>query len=316
MIRNAVVIYFRFFTIPLYSIMRIILLLLFTQAGMGKAQLFLNELGDILGETPYFNETFIAKKGIQSIRGNYWTKAELDYMYPSPDFVYYQFNRSGQLIYEKKAKYLDTTEMHYTYYNNSTLSRKLKRDQYGYHVRNYSYDSEGRLLRSSYHQHRTNRKLKKAYDQNKATLVSDETFSYQDLSEILYKKVYLNSSGAAYKEEFFHWNEKKELLRQESKLKTGTGITEVDYHYDKLGRVIEKTSMVKFISEKTVKQEYTYDEKGNLESIKTYKNDFYLTEYQFVYRADQTLKAIIRRNVPSNFITIIKFEAYTYFSKL
>jgi hypothetical protein len=307
---------FENFDIPLYSKMRFFFLAIVLYSGSAQAQIFLNELGNVFGDLPYYNQEFIMNNRIKSIRGKYLTKAELDYIYPSSDFVYYEFNRSGQLIYERRCKYLDTTDLHYEYHNNSMLAKAFKRDKYCYHVYTYDYDINRRLLRSRYYQQRTDRSNAEPYDSVKAKLITEQTFDYMELSEIMYKKIYLNSSGEGYKDEFFHMDEDQKLLRQESKLKVGSGITEVDYQYDEMGRLTEKLSKVKFITEKTKKFEYTYDDQGNLEVIMEYRNNFHLTEYQIVYKADATLKAIIKRNVPSNFMTILKFTEYIYHPRL
>jgi len=295
--------------------MRLFFTFIFLSAAVSNSQIFLNELGDVFGDKPYFNQEFIMKKGIKSMVGEYSTKAVLDYIYPSTDFVYFEFNRIGQLVKERRSRYTDTTEFSYSYHSNSLLSRILKRDKYGYHAYTYNYDKKNRLLKTAYYQHRTKRSLKEPYNATKAKLVSEQNYNYMELSTMMYKKIYLNGSGIGYKDEFFYLDEKKKITRQESKLKTGTGRTEVKYLYDDQGRLSEKTSTIKFINEKSTKFRYEYDEDDNVLAIKEYKNDFYLMEYQIVYNPDQTLKAIIKRNVPSNFMTIIKFTDCVYFSK-
>ncbi|MCG8574017.1 MAG: hypothetical protein MI810_03975 [Flavobacteriales bacterium] len=278
------------------------------------AQVFLNESGEIFGDKPYFNPQFVKKAGIRSMRGEYTTKAELDYIRPTSHYIYYEFDQNGNLTLEEKNPLHDTISIQYHYNQQSRLSSALKQDKYGYHYYTFKYDEKGRTLKNSYFQQRFKGSERTTFDLDAAELVSEENFEYVELSPILYKKVYLNQAGIGYKEEFFHLNEKQKLLRQEANLKNGSGRTETSYLYDKQGRLTEKSSLSKMVSRKTNKYEYDYDSFGNVLAIREYKNEDYTREYQLVYRSEnQSLKAIIRREVANNFLTILKFSEYNYY---
>jgi YD repeat-containing protein len=61
------------------------------------------------------------------------------------------------------------------------------------------------------------------------------------------------------------------------------------------------------------KWEYQYDELGNLTYIDYYKGEIHTTHQEVLYdKSTFMLKALLVQDVPSNFITIIKFNTEYY----
>ena len=115
-------------------------------------------------------------------------------------------------------------------------------------------------------------------------------------------------------DEFFYFDENGFLLRQEGRLKMGSGLTNTYYTYDQKGRVLEKRVEKSVMGNYTSKWTYEYDEHSNVLAQHYYKNDVYITENQIVYFQESFLiKAIITRDEATDFMTILQFVDYSHY---
>ena len=263
---------------------------------------------------PEFVREFIKAHGIQTIRGTFATKADKDIIRANNDATYYKFNRFGELTFEYKTIYRDTLFTLYVYDERSNVIIKRTADQYAFQSLHYTYDSRNRIVR-------IDTRVQKNSGQDKFLHVPDETyhtstekFEYVDLDAHDYKKCYLNGSGVIYREEFFYFDEKDRLIKQEGYQKTGSGKSTLELKYDDNGRLIEKRAESTVMGYYASHYTYTYDSWGNILSMKYYENDVYKTEFEYVYDAENKfLKAVILRDVPTQLMTIVKYDAYTFF---
>jgi hypothetical protein len=274
-----------------------------------------NTEGQTFGETPYFNTSFVKQNKIKSITGYYSTKADLDYIRKTKDTYTYEFNETGQLIREFKVMFKDTSISTYFYTDSGELSILRRSDKNGFHSYHYTYDRKGRILAEEYRRDINKKKALGKFELDKSFIVSTDRFEYVDFDSLRYKKIFYNSAGKIFKEEFYYLNEDGYLLKIEGRLKMGSAYNSTTFNYDYKGRVSEKIKIVKLMGEKTEKWVYEYDDHDNVQAQFYYKNDAYTTEHQIVYEPEtMLLKAVIMRDEPTNFLTILQFSEYTYFN--
>lgn len=293
------------------------LLLIYILLGMGlgaHAQILDNTEGKTFGDVPFFNEDFIRRNKVKTITGFYSTKASLDIIRKSADAYYYEFNKEGQLIKDYRTRFGDTLMSMYEYNAQGQLETLRKSDKNGYYAYHFLYDDRGRILEKEYRRdvNKTGDKVNFVLD--KSFIVSVERFEYIDLEGENYKKIYYNTADKVYKEEFFYFDENGYLTKQEGRLKMGSGLTNITYTYDEMGRVTEKLVEKRIMGNYVSKWVYEYDEHSNVLAQHYYKDDKYMTEIQIVYVEEtMLLKAFVTREVETEFVTILRFSDYTYF---
>lgn len=281
---------------------------------VGYSQILDNTEGKTFGEVPFFNEDFIRRNKVKSIRGNYSTKAEMAYIKKSKDTYYYAFNEAGQLIQDYRTQFGDTLISMYSYNSKGELIMIRKSDPGGFHSYHFKYDEKGRILEEEYRRDINKVGDKTSFQLDKSYSVSIEKYEYITLEGRNYKKLYYNTAGRIYKEEFYYYNEDGYLLREEGRLKMGSGITNTIFKYDDMGRVIEKEVEKKVMGNYKSKWVYEYDEHSNVLAQHYYKNNQYMQEIQIVYVPEtMLLKAFLYRDEETNFMTILQFMDYTFY---
>lgn len=273
-----------------------------------------NTEGRTFGDVPYFNEAFVKRNKIKSLKGYYSTKATMDYIRKSKDVCYYEFNDEGQLIQDYRTQFRDTFVTMYEYDAKGRLSLLRKSDNGGYHAYRYTYDDKDRIIEKEYRRDLNKSGDKINFELDRSFVVSIEKFEFEDMEGENYKKMYFNTADKVYKEEFFYYNEEGYLAKQESRLKMGSQLNITSYTYDIMGRVTEKKITKRGMSNSTLRWNYEYDEHSNFLAQHYYKDEVYLTEHQIVYdEATFLLDAIITRDEETNFVTILKFADVTFF---
>ena len=271
-------------------------------------------MGQVFEDKPFFNEEFIARNKIKSIKGNYSTKAELDQIRPNTDIYVYDFDNKGRLIREYKTAFEDTIVITYEYDQNNRLSLKRQSDQYGFHSYTFKYDEKGRVIEQEYRRDSNKGSDKMNFNLDESYIITTEKFSYLDFSDSTYKKIYYNNAGFEYKTEFYYHTWDGQLIKQEGKLRNGSGNSKVRYSYDEKGRISGKQIEVNLTKKNVSRWEYEYDEIGNLLAVKYYRNGSWITEYQIVYeRQTMFLSAIITRDHATNFMMILQFKDVDFY---
>ncbi|WP_070138376.1 hypothetical protein [Crocinitomix algicola] len=291
-----------------------LLILFLLYIGAVNSQIIDNTEGKTFGDIPFFNEAFIKRNKVKSIKGNYASKAKMAYIKKSNDVYFYEFNALGQLIKDYRTQYGDTLINLYEYDSAGLLKTHRKSDNSGFQSYHYTYDNRGRIISKEFRKDinkvgdRLKFKLSKSYS------VSIEKYSYEELSGQDYKKIYYNNSGRVYKEEFYYFNEDGYLLKEEGRLKMGSGLTSTTYEYDEMGRVQSKIVEKRVMGNYKSKWEYQYDEHSNVLAQHYYKDGEYKQEIQIVYMPESLLlKAFLYRDEGTDFMTILQFTEYEFY---
>ncbi|MBI3136196.1 MAG: hypothetical protein HYZ14_16090 [Bacteroidetes bacterium] len=292
------------------------LILILLLSATAKGQMLDNTHSTDFEGRPEFVQAFIRTHKVQTIRGTFSTKADQDIIRESKDATYYKFNRFGELTFEYKTVYNDTIYTLYAYDERSNLIIKRTADKYGFQSRHYFYDQQNRVVRIEVRTEQNTGQDIYTHVPDADKQTATELFEYVALDGLNYKKCYLNSDGISYRDEFFYFDAKGLLIKQEGYQKSGSGKSVVELKYDDAGRLLEKTATSSVMGNYTTRYVYEYDSYGNILAMKFYENDIYKTEFQYVYDGENKfLKAIIMRDASTNLMTIVKYDFYTFYQQ-
>lgn len=288
---------------------------LFVCAGISSlsfSQLLDNSRGMAFTDVPFFNTHFVHASKIKTIRGNYTFKKQGDIMRQT-DFVYvFDFDTLGNLVrhYEtaKGDILTDTTVRLYDYSQNGWLLRKRVSQKKGFLSTYYTYDENGNVVKEEvYRDIDTMHSMLKPVIE-RSLLWNSETMSYEQYEGQFRKKVY-NSYGNQYLEVTTLYDSLGYLKEVEELFTITRNKIETVYAYSDKG-FIERVTVTKNNDSIPLSETvFSYDEFGNLQSKKYYKNGVFTTEYQIVYSGlTGLLSSVIIREVSTNFLSIIRFE--------
>lgn len=281
--------------------------------GQASAQILDNSKGETFSEKPFFNTQFIQQNKIKEIKGYFSTKSSRGAIVPNDDIYVYEFNKKGELIKEYNTKNADTTVVLYEYDNQGNLIKVRRSDNYGFHSYNYVYDDSSRIISKSYARDISKSTDRLKFDLDRSYIVSSETYTYEN-APIGLKKYFYNSQGLLYKTEFFYRDKDGYLIKQDYSLKTGSGRGKTEYFYGDFGLITEKKTETIIGSKTTSKIKFEYDENQNVLAQHYYRNGKYITEYQIIYNQQtMLLKAILTRDVATDFITILRLIDYSFY---
>ena len=237
-------------------------------------------------DVPFFNTHFVHASKIKTIRGNYTFKKQGDIMRQT-DFVYvFDFDTLGNLVrhYEtaKGDILTDTTVRLYDYSQKGWLLRKRVSQKKGFLSTYYTYDENGNVVKEEvYRDIDTMHSMLKPVIE-RSLLWNSETMSYEQYEGQFRKKVY-NSYGNQYLEVTTLYDSLGYLKEVEELFTITRNKIETVYAYSDKG-FIERVTVTKNNDSIPLSETiFSYDEFGNLQSKKYYKNGVFTTEYQIVY---------------------------------
>lgn len=277
-----------------------------------------NKKGQAFTDLPYFNETFIQKNQIKSLKGKFQYKKTGD-MIRKSNFVYeYYFDRQGRIEHSLETRLLgniiDTIALYYEYDAKNRLAVLRQKRGDGFVSSKFEYDEQNRIVQTSYYMD-----IDTISDDihhpvfERSTFISNEKYTYSDEGATT-KKVIYNNYGFPYQEERITVNNLGLKSKVESILKTTSERTITTYEYTEKGWIssVNKESVNNPSNrQKTV---FHYDSFGNLTDEHIYKNDKEITEIQIIYsKATGLLYYTIERDVLTGLIAILKIDKVEYY---
>lgn len=281
-----------------------------------KAQL-LDANKQLFDEDPFFNEKFIKINKIKSIKGSWSSKKVKDIIRKKNIDFYYEFDKNGMLK-QQYSTFLsqdikkDTNVIAYTYNNENKIIVKRKTDNNGFFSLTYDYDAKGNLLKETYAREENASNTKNDFSLKKQYIIKTDSFHCEQLSKSQKKITYYNSYGKSYKETFYYYDELGYLSEVYTKYLIGNKKSKITYKFNEIGRLAERTTHADFNKNLIKKEEFIYDEIGNLMEIKTYENDEYKTSTQFLYDKNMLMTAQLTKVIATEFLTIIQYE-YSFY---
>jgi len=281
-----------------------------------KAQL-LDANKQLFDEEPFFNEKFIKINKIKSIKGSWSSKKVKDIIRKKNVDFYYEFNENG-MLQQQYSTFLsqnikkDTSVIAYTYNSESKIIVKRKTDNNGFFSLTYDYDAKGNLLKETYAREENASNTKNDFSLKKQYIIKTDSFHFEKLSKNQEKITYYNSYGKSYKETFYYYDELGYLSEVYTKYLIGNKKSKITYQFNEIGRLGERTTHADLNKNLIKKEQFIYDEIGNLMEIKTYENDEYKTSTQFLYDKNMLMTAQLTKVIATEFLTIIQYEYNFY----
>lgn len=296
--------------------MKVCLLFLWSFCAVGAhAQFILNQEGQAFGNTPFFNDSLIAAQHIHTIGGFYTYKKGTEAFKPSPDTFSYTFNQKGQLIASmeilQKGAAKDSIFHHYGYFENGQL-RFHRYAAYGGAIsEHFTYDSLSRLICIALY--------RDIYDNRKDTLLSSvkmrtETLRYNTDKPQNYTRY--NNYQKPYLEVSKHFDAENYLLGTTTYYRISQNSENTKFSYNQNGLLANKSSFTDTAQVARDEWRYRYDQWGNLIEMHRYENGIFLTDYQIVYDYKTGfLGSLIKKDVRTDQLSILRFTNYTYYLK-
>jgi YD repeat-containing protein len=298
------------------ALVRVVLLIFWSCCALGlNAQFILNQEGQAFGTTPFFNDSLIAAQHIRTIDGFYTYKKGTEAFKPSPDTFRYTFNQKGQLIASmeilQKGASKDSIFHHYAYNENGQLRLHRYAAYGGAIAEHYTYDTLGRLTVVALY--------RDVYDHRKDSLISSvkmrtETLRYHQDKPQDYTRY--NNYQRPYIEVTKSYDNEQYLRSILSYYRISQNSERIDFKYDQNGLLSHKATSSDSLATPKDEWRYRYDQWGNLIEMHRYENGTFLTDYQIVYDYKTGfLGSLIKKDVRTDQLSILRFTNYTYFPK-
>lgn len=303
------------------------------------SQMIDNAVTDIVSVQPSFNTSFISRKKIRYITANLSTKPDNQVILDKGLVQKSEFDTLGRLtrhfytrlknaqakpntIQEKRGRKtvyrtlapeqrLYDTVFTYFYYDRLqrlVVKRSVDGDLYDAYY--YEYDSLNRI-KKELHCKETNLSAHiSEFRLGVQSVISNETFEYEQLASNQVKKRCLNDEGKVYKEAIIRYDERKNKTDENYEFSYSWVRIGNRYVYDAYNRLIEKTYSSNAGGELKETSTFEYSATGDLVFERRLKNDVKITEHSYIYDQESgLLKNFLARNFLLHNIDIIK---YTY----
>lgn len=279
-----------------------------------NSQILDNKRGLAFTDEPFFNETFIKKNKIKSLKGEYTFKKVGDIMRKTEFKSVYQFDSLGQLIstFETRNEdgIKDTINNIYEYSSKNELMVHRKKDSGGYGSIHYERDSLGRIISEETHRDIFNKEGKL----ERSLVLNKEFMKYDVSSPLQQKKTIYNSYELPYMEEISYFNADGYLVEKVENLKMTSGKIKYLYEYNEKGYLSAIRSAANINGIFAEEWFFKYDNFGNLIEKHIYKKGVFTTDIQIIYNIDtKLLSSVLTREVQTNFIMILRFQGYEFY---
>ncbi len=288
------------------------LIFLFFSALTSFGQMLDNTQGAAFTDRPFFSSDFIRSNKIKELRGTFTYKKPGEVMRATTFEYVYSFDANGRLIStfetRKDDGTKDTTGNTYVYDAEGRLSEHKIGDGKGYSVTHCDFDEQGRIVRETY-----SREYRDTLGIWRRTELNSETMRYSEFDKQQKRTVY-NSYGLPYMEEFTYYNDLGYLVKKEQRLLMTGELSTLAYSYNDKGLLSSLVTTQYGLETPLEEFHFSYDQNGNLEERRVYREGKYVTEFEIIYNEkSRLLKYVITRDVKSNFLMILGFKEYFFY---
>jgi hypothetical protein len=289
----------------------ILLLAFFATCGL-EAQVLLIQPGtDDPGELR-FNPHFIARNCIASMVGEQSVKRDNRPMLLRPERHVYRFDEQGRTIYANHSfgqpgTGRDTASTLYDFDAQGKLTRRLRNDLSGYFGYDVVRDEQGRPVRETFT--RIENLSTDRYELKPGTIteISDEHFRYETVNDSVWKRVYINSLGLPYREQW-HTSDGLGYLRSiEDRYLVNNRRSRITFGYDEKGRLAERLEQPDLAQKRTIRRAWKYDTVGNVIEGTLFHDDRQINRDEYLYDESGMLKARLTLDIATNNIEVLKF---------
>lgn len=271
-----------------------------------------NSDGSAFTDQPFFNVDFIRSNKIDTVRGKYIIRKPGKSLTRTEYFQEFTFDKRGRLTSQTETfpddGTTDVTATHYDYDDLGRLRSKKKRTKEGFELREFKYDSIGRLVMET---------LSKLYvdsiGTSRTTQLNSETYQYIDL-ETQWRRISFNSYGKPFLEEIFYHDADGYITKKKDVIKMTSKQFIHEYEYNENGYLSAMRKKDEKGEKYTEEILFSYDEFGNLSEKQIYNNGEHITDIQIIYNNKTgLLSSIITRSLTTGILAILQFKEYSYF---
>jgi hypothetical protein len=264
-------------------------------------------------DMPQFNAAFIARNGIQAIKGTRMVKRDGQPMRDESEQHYFRFDAQGRTAYSnhsqgKPGSGRDTTSQTWSYDAQGLPTQRLHSDAGGDFAYVWEHDSIGRVVRETY------RRIARTVDSaarvvpGTAFEISDERFVYVTVNDSTWRKRYSNYLGLPYREQTFTYDHRGYLLRVEDRYLITERRSRITFTYNDRGQLATRVEQPDLSLPGLTRHTWLFDSVGNVVAGELWRNDRQVHREEFLYDANtMVLTARIRKDISTGNIHVIKY---------
>jgi YD repeat-containing protein len=279
-------------------------------ASTVQAQILDNSNCDVFSDNNFFNQKFIKKNGITTIRSTILSKREMKPIIETPLWQQFDFDKYGRVERMMETYFngsdIDTSLVQFKYAGDHLIKKRLS-DSKGFYSYSYQYDDQHNLEKMIYSREVNANPEAHNFVLGQLIEVYKERYENSKISDKKTKRIIYNSDDKPYLQELTEYDEygnKKKELSTLVVTKKGSNVT---YSYDAYHRPVEKLEINNLFGKSETRYEYKYDEAGNLLSEKKYEDGAHKTTREFMYDGRMLLSARLTKDESTGTIQIVKY---------
>ena len=279
-------------------------------ASAVQAQILDNSNCDVFSDNNFFNQKFIKKNGITTIRSTILSKREMKPIIETPLWQQFDFDKYGRVERMMETYFngsdIDTSLVQFKYAGDHLIKERLS-DSKGFYSYSYQYDDQHNLEKMIYSREVNANPEAHNFVLGQLIEVYKERYENSNISDKKTKRIIYNSDDKPYLQELTEYDEygnKKKELSTLVVTKKGSNVT---YSYDAYHRPVEKLEINNLFGKSETRYEYKYDEAGNLLSEKKHEDGVHKTTREFLYDGRMLLSARLTKDESTGTIQIVKY---------
>ncbi len=272
-------------------------------------QMISNELDCLDEATIVFNSEFIKRNKIKSIKGRVSVKKPRQAIRTTNLFTHYFFDENGRVTSSFEQNDFGTVVWRkYVYNDKGYLIYQSVGGQWDFNYTTYLFDDSIRVVAKDEFA-RIGYNIVIPYTKE----VSNESYSYLYKDSSLIKTI-KNHAGTPYMRHLLFFNDKGRISRQENRYIATNEGSICYFEYNTQGKVTLSNKVSSKQGLDIQKDQFAYDELGNLKEIKHFKKGVMILETQFIVNQETgLLSAILKQEGSSNNLKITRFQTYEYY---
>ncbi len=211
-------------------------------------------------------------------------------------------------------KYVNDTVFANVFYDDESrvITKRTRIGDY-YDAYYYEYNEKGKIKKETHCRETNISENKNEFRLGVQTVLSSETFEYEQLTPVQIKKKCINDEGREYKKAIISYDTKGNKLYENYDFIVSWMHEESDYEYNEQNYLVKKIYINNQSGEVRLESIYEYDANGSLTSEKKMKGTEVLNEVSYLFDdATKLVKSQIDRDFKNASIGIVKY-AYTYY---
>jgi len=252
-----------------------------------NAQILVNNEGQVFGQTPFFNSSFVAKNKLKKLKGFYSVTSPTTPVIQTGLYTVYEFDEQGRLAHTietyQGTDRTDSLENFYFYNDKNQLIEHRKKELNGFTAIVNELDDKGRIIKQIYKRDILNNKNELV----ESFVINEEIMKYQTNDSVETCIVY-NNYNLPYVEKTKKYNSNGYLVEVTERSITTNNFYRVTFFYNEKGWLAVKKKFANSTSDPVEEWQYQYDSFGNIKNIFSYSFG-QLVEEKEIYYNDKSL---------------------------